>query len=180
MNLEIYFNDAMSYDDYIKLLDKNRTLHDLHYKKFYADSRIDQEEFIKETFNILVITEPWCGDSLALLPIIQKLSERNPTWEIRILLRDKNPELMNHFLTRDVRSIPIFLFLDERFNLITRWGPRPEAAQQIYEDHRTQIESGQITKQDVIKKIRTFYAKDRGQSSLEELKVILKKVLVEK
>ena len=69
---------------------------------------------------------------------------------------------MDQFLSRGVRSIPIFLFLDDQGELRFCWGPRPEATAQIYDNHREQITEGKIEKQEVIKKIRIYYAKDRG------------------
>jgi len=180
MNLKKYYINALSYEAYVQLLNENRPLHELHYKKFNVDNDVAQEPFLKNHYKILVITEPWCGDSLALLPLIRKLSEITTTWDLKILLRDKNLELMDKFLTNGARGIPVFLFLDENFDLITRWGPRPGAAQQIYEKHRTRIENGQILKHDVIKKIRSYYAKDRGKESVAELKSLLEDVLITK
>jgi thiol-disulfide isomerase/thioredoxin len=173
MNLKQYFKSAISYDAYIKLLNGNCTLHDLHYRKFNITSDIAQQPFINNSYRILVITEPWCGDSLALLPIIRKLSKKAKGWDLRIILRDKNPELIDNFLTHNARAIPIFLFLDENYKFLQKWGPRPSIAQQIFDDHREQIQNGEIAKQHVIKKIRAFYAKDRGVNSVAELSELL-------
>ena len=160
---------AMPYQAYIDMLGKKLDLHNLHYKKFSINKEIESIISVFQPLNILVITEPWCGDSLALIPIIRKISEVNVQWEIKVLLRDSNPEIIDQFLTRGVRGIPIFLFLDERGEFLFRWGPRPKAAHNIYEAHREQIETGKIEKQDVIKKIRVYYAKDRGIETLAEL-----------
>jgi len=173
MKLIDYFNNARIYEDYENLLQENLPLHRLHYKKFQiSDTNLS---LIQKTgpIKILVITESFCGDSLALLPIVRKLSEVTDDWEIKIALRDENPNLMDQFLTDGTRSIPIFLFLDFRGELLFKWGPRPQKAQEIYEDHRDQIESGEIEKKSVIKKIRQFYAKDRGNHASDEL---LKKI----
>jgi hypothetical protein len=169
LNYQDEFEKGMSYDEYVSLLSEHLNLHQLHYNKFSVDG--DSQSVIKslKPYKILVITEPWCGDSLALLPIIRKISELNTQWEIKILLRDSNPELMHHFLTHGSRGIPIFLFLDENGELQFKWGPRPKEAAQIFEDHREQIEEGKLERMDVIKKIRTYYAKDRGVTTLAEL-----------
>jgi hypothetical protein len=76
---------------------------------------------------------------------------------------------MDRFLTNGVRGIPVFLFLDERGEFLFRWGPRPKKTAQIFENYREKISSGEIEKQDVIKKIRVYYAKDRGIETLAEL-----------
>jgi hypothetical protein len=175
LNYQDEFEKGMSYDDYVGHLDEHLSLHQLHYNKFLIDE--DSQSIIKslKPYKILIITEPWCGDSLALLPIIRKISELNTQWEIKILLRDSNPDLMDHFLTHGAKGIPVFLFLNETGELKFRWGPRPQKAAKIFEDHRQQINEGKLEKIDVIKKIRAFYAKDRGVTTLAELIGIIEK-----
>jgi thiol-disulfide isomerase/thioredoxin len=169
MNLKNAYTKAVTYDNYVSTLGDNQVLHELHYNKFELPKDLSQENYLNKQYKILVITEPWCGDSLALLPIVRKLYESAKNWQFNILLRDENPEIMDQFLTNGARAIPIFLFLNQNFDLILRWGPRPKAAQQIYEDHRQQIRRGDIKKEDVIRQIRTFYSKDRGVTTINEL-----------
>lgn len=169
LNLTEAFNRAMSYEEYIDSLGDYLSLHRLHYKKLTIDSVFTSKIQEYQSTRILVITEAWCGDSLAILPIIKKVAEINQHWEIKILRRDASSDLMNHFLTNGTKAIPVFLFLDDRGEMLFKWGPRPKAAAEIFENHRESINQGQIEKQDVIKKIRTYYAKDKGKSSLTEL-----------
>jgi thiol-disulfide isomerase/thioredoxin len=160
---------ALPYQEYVDMLGNNLNIHELHYKKFSIDKKIAAKISGYKRLIILIITEPWCGDSLALLPIIRKIAEVNGRWGIKILLRDSNLKIMDQFLSRGVRSIPIFLFLDDQGELLFRWGPRLEVTAQIFENHCEQIAQGKIEKQDVIKKIRVYYAKDRGMKTLTEL-----------
>jgi hypothetical protein len=166
---------AISYQEYVDILEDNLSLHQLHYNKFKID-QVNGEKIEKfKACKILVISEPWCGDSLALLPIIRKISEINNRWEIKILLRDSNLDLMDQFLTRGVRGMPMFLFLNENGDFQFSWGPRPEGATQIFESHREQINDGKIDMKEVIKKIRVYYAKDRGIRTLKELMQLFEK-----
>ena len=169
------FNRAMSYEDYISMLGENLALHQLHYKKFDLPTEIAAELVKIPELKILVITEPWCGDSLALLPVIKKISEVAENWQIRVTLRDKNKDLIDQFLTNGSRAIPIFLFLSRDGYLLFSWGPRPAVAAEIYDAHRAAISNGTIDKQRVLKKIRTFYAKDRGLLTLTEIVNLLRK-----
>jgi len=169
LNYQEEFEKGMSYDDYVGLLDEHLSLHQLHYNKFLIDKKSHSIVESLKPYKILVITEPWCGDSLALLPIIRKISKLNSQWEIRIMLRDSNPKVMDQLLTHGSRGIPIFLFLDGNGDLQFKWGPRPKKAAQIFENHRRQINEGKLEKMDVIKKIRAYYAKDRGVTTLAEL-----------
>ena len=174
LNLSNEFNTAISYKEYIDLLGQYLSLHQLHYNKFVVDENTARIVFGFRSLKILVITEPWCCDSLALLPIIRKLAEINGRWEIKVHLRDSNPDLMNKFLTNGARAIPIFLFLDHQGDVLFKWGPRPKASIEIFEKHREMIKNGQIEKKEVIKKIRAFYAKDRGKTTLVELMMLFK------
>jgi thioredoxin-like negative regulator of GroEL len=174
VNFNTVYSKAMSYNHYVENLGEYASLHHLHYRKFSIEADLISQIRDFKPIKILVITEPWCGDSLALLPIVRKIAEANSQWELRVLRRDDNPEIMENFLTDGTKSIPIFIFLDEQGEIVFKWGPRPKSAYQIFENHREQIKQGYIEKQEVIKKIRTFYAKDRGRSSFRELFEICK------
>ena len=169
MNLISYFNESLDYENYIQLLGENLSLHKLHYRNFEL---INQDLQILEkmpTMNILVISEPWCGDSFALLPIVKKISEANKTWKLKVILRDKNLDLIDNYLTKGGRAIPIFLFLDNNFEFKFKWGPRPQATQNIFEKYRTQINRGDVDKAKILLKIRQYYSKDKGKETSQEI-----------
>lgn len=158
MNLINEFDNAMDLESYLELLGDQKALHDLHFKKAIIPKSPENFDALK----ILVITEPWCGDSTAIIPVLQKIFE-NKNAELKVALRDKNPDLMNRFLTNGKKAIPIVLVISPDGELILRYGPRPEIVQDIFEEHRSDIEAGRIEKKAITRKIRTFYAKDRGQ-----------------
>jgi hypothetical protein len=71
---------------------------------------------------ILVITEDWCGTSLLSVPYAFKLAESDPRLEVRVFLRDENPELMDRYLKHgQYRSIPVVVFLDEGLRELARF-----------------------------------------------------------
>jgi Thioredoxin len=77
---------------------------------------------------LLVITEDWCGTSLAYVPAVAKLVASRPDIEMRIFLRDDNPDVMDQFLKRGVyRSIPVFAFFDDDMNELARFIEQPVA-----------------------------------------------------
>ncbi len=169
MNLKEYFEKALTYDAYVSLLEDNLALHRRHYGKFEITGEDGERIKAMKPVNIIVLTEPWCGDSLAIFPVVRKIAETNGRWEVKVLRRDENPDLMDRFLTRGGRAVPIFLFLSADFSLLFRWGPRPKAAQDIFEQYRDAFKQGKMEKSEVIKKIRNFYARDRGRAILAEL-----------
>ena len=81
----------------------------------------------------LVITEGWCGDAAQIVPVVDAVL-RQSSVEPKVVLRDKNEALMDAHLTNGARAIPVVIFLNDSFEVITQWGPRPAEAQQIVVD----------------------------------------------
>lgn len=70
---------------------------------------------------ILVITEDWCPDSLRTIPPVARLVDGLPNVELRIFLRDANPDVMDRYLKRgQFRAIPVFAVFDEDMHEIGR------------------------------------------------------------
>lgn len=81
----------------------------------------------------MVLTEPWCGDSAFLLPVIAEAAALNEAITLRILLRDDNLDIMDQYLTGGSRSIPKLVVFSEEGEERFTWGPRPEGAAQQYQ-----------------------------------------------
>jgi hypothetical protein len=113
---------------------------------------------------LLVIAEDWCGDASNTVPIIAKLVEMAPGLELRVIPRDENPELMDQYLTNGARSIPIVIALNDNFQEVGHWGPRPAQLQTWVMANR-----GTIPKAELYPQVRTWYARDRGESTLREV-----------
>jgi hypothetical protein len=169
MDLKTYFARGLTPADYEQLLDeKQRGLHELYRKR--ATIAPEEIERVKSAgpLRVLVITEPWCGDSLAILPVVLALFHAAGR-EVRIALRDKNPELIDRYLTHGGRAIPIAVVLDDAGSERFHWGPRPAPAQAIVEEHREAIAAGTVQRVDVHKKVRAFYARDHGKTIVREI-----------
>lgn len=117
----------------------------------------------------LVITEPWCGDSSQSLPVMAKLAELNPNIDFRIILRDKNPDIMNQFLTNGTKSIPLLIIFDENGNQIGKWGPRPKDAVKLFAEGKAQG----LVKDDILVNLHAWYGKNKGQQIQEEIAELL-------
>lgn len=168
MELREYFDIGLTVDAYTQLLNDDQTdLHKLYERR--ADINETHLAAIKAggTHNILVVTEPWCGDSLAIFPVIAKLFTEAGC-EIRVIQRDEHTDLIDQFLTHGGRAIPIVIVLDEAFNERFHWGPRPAPAQAIVMDHKAAIAARETDKADVNKKVRGFYARDHGKAIVSE------------
>ena len=146
MELREYFSIGLTVDAYTQLLDADQTdLHKLSERRAKIDETVVETIRAAGTHHILVITEPWCGDSLAIFPTVAKLFMAAGC-EIRVIRRDEQPELIDDFLTNGGRSIPIVIVLDEAFNERFHWGPRPAPAQQIVMESKAAIAKAAINK----------------------------------
>ena len=119
----------------------------------------------------MAITEDWCGDSAQNLPYIAQFIKCNPKIDLRIVLRDANPDIMDLYLTHGKsRSIPKIVAFDQNGNELFQWGPRPKAAQQLVEDAKAAGKS----KDEFIEELHLWYGKNRGKDIEEEFKEIVK------
>ena len=77
---------------------------------------------------LLVITEDWCGTSLVYVPAVAALAASDPGIDLRVFLRDANPDIMDQYLKRGLyRSIPVFAFFDDDMNELARFVEQPLA-----------------------------------------------------
>jgi len=120
----------------------------------------------------LVLAEAWCGDVAQNIPIVQKIVGLNPNWQMRLVWRDENLDLMNLYLTNGGISIPKVVLLDaQSFEELAVWGPRPEPAQQMVIAYKK--DNRGLSYMDFVKEVQLWYAKDRGETLQREWKKIL-------
>lgn len=121
----------------------------------------------------IVLLESWCGDGAQTIPVLNKLAELSPKIELRILLRDENPGIMDLFLTNGSRSIPKLILTDENLNVLCTWGPRSKVAAKIMEDYKK--EHGRIDDQ-IKKELQIWYNRDKGQEIISEISCMQKQL----
>lgn len=118
---------------------------------------------VPPSIRLLVLAEDWCGDAANTVPVIQKWAEAAGV-PLRILKRDEHLALMDRYLTNGSRSIPIVIALDEGFEELGHWGPRPAELQAWVVAHK-----GTMDKSARYKEVRRWYARDRGETTLREV-----------
>ena len=131
---------------------------------------IEKVEAIKTPINWVVLSEGWCGDAAQNLPIINKIADLNDNINLRIVLRDEHPELMDQFLTNGGRAIPKLIHIEDDFSKIESWGPRPTVATKMVADYKA--EHGSITPE-FKKDLQVWYNKDKGLSTVEDMMAFL-------
>jgi hypothetical protein len=126
---------------------------------------------LKKGHTLLVISEGWCGDAAQILPVINLLAETNPQLDLRIVLRDDNPELMDEYLTNGGRSIPKLILVEkDSFTPRASWGPRPHGAVQLIAEYKEKF--GGIT-DEVKTALQKWYLQDKGHSTMQEIILLL-------
>ncbi|GGJ99728.1 thioredoxin [Lentibacillus kapialis] len=135
MNLNQWFEKGMDPDIYIESMDENKE-NLLHiYDNFTPPAHEDFiERLAKKNLRVIVLTEDWCGDAMLNIPILLHIVER-ADMPVKFLLRDQNLELMDQYLTNGKsRSIPIFIFIDDKGNEVAKWGPRADKIQEFVDE----------------------------------------------
>jgi len=127
-------------------------------------NRLDQ---VDEEWIWLVLTEAWCGDAAQSLPIINKMADVSDNITLRLILRDENLDLMDQFLQNGrSRSIPKLICIKaDTHEVVGDWGPRPQEAQELYDDLRSDSERPY---QEVAERLHKWYADDKAHAIQKE------------
>ncbi len=136
-----WFEKGMSSQDYIDAMRTNKDELQTVYDRFHIREEDEErlEDLAEKNFQVIVLTEDWCGDAMLNVPILLKICEQTK-YEVRMLLRDDNLELMDQYLTNGTaRAIPIFIFIDAEGNEQAVWGPRAPQIQQLVDEKRAKL-----------------------------------------
>lgn len=140
-------------------------------KTLKLDPKVEKTlQNLKSNQTWLVISEGWCGDAAQILPIIKLMSEASKNIDLKLVFRDENEELIHLFLTNGAKSIPKLLVLDESFNLINHWGPRPEGAKNLIIEYKA---NHGIVDEAAKTALQKWYLDDKGISTMKEIVAIL-------
>jgi len=160
------FLQGMTFQQYLDQMgtNKEKFMEFLREVKIRPEDREALKKFGKK-LNVLVITEDWCGDALYNVPVLGKLVEGNPNVEVRVFLRDKNPDLMDQYLNQGTyRSIPVFAFFDENMNEIARFIERPPKVTEVIDKKMLEVRRG----------LRTEHLEEWRQAVVDEVRGLLK------
>lgn len=159
------FEAGERFRDYLSTVQAHQTLWHQIYER--AELPWDIREVaapIRGTWHFLVLAEDWCGDAVHVLPYLARLEEAFPNFHLRILSREENPDLMDSHLTNGTRSIPVVMILDDDFDEVAWWGPRPAPLQELF-----LREIKPLPKAERFPRVRAWFARDRGRTTLKEI-----------
>ena len=125
------FAQGLTFAAYLAQMRTNKE----RFEKRMADAELtpaDREAIRGRKLRILVITEDWCGDALVGFPALARLVDDAPNVEMRVFLRDANPDVMDQYLKRGLyRTIPVFVFFDEQMNELARFMERQDVVTEL-------------------------------------------------
>ena len=128
------FAQGMTFPEYLDQMRTNKE----RFVRFMREATISDEDRralrrLGPGLRVLVITEDWCGDALYSFPALARLVEGEPDVEMRVFLRDKNPDVMDQYLKRGTfRTIPVFVFFDERMDELARFMERQDVVKELH------------------------------------------------
>lgn len=182
--------NAYDYEEYREMIDtlleqgkttgENHSESMLHYTKMnvHRMRRLDKQSELKDELveslqNVdrqliwLTLTEGWCGDAAQIIPVIQKMADQTKKIQARYILRDKNLDIMDQFLTDErSRSIPKLICLDAKtLEVLGDWGPRPEEAQKLFKNLK---ESYEYSSRERAERLHKWYTEDKTDSVQDE------------
>jgi hypothetical protein len=130
-------------------------------------------EHLNKKLIFLVITEGWCGDAAQNVPVFSFMENISSNIELKLLLRDENPELIDKYLTNGARAIPKLICLEkDTLKELFVWGPRPEPCQKIMLEMKAKNADSKVKAE----AIHLWYARDKTATLQKEILELLKSV----
>jgi len=130
----IRFEQGLTYTDFLAQAAVNRD----KFEQNYNHSVLTEEDlsFFRKAATLphgprklLAIAEAWCGDVYRELPTAVRIAEASGM-ELRIFLRDQNPDIMDEFVSNGgkSRAIPVFVFYTADTKYIAHFTERSASA----------------------------------------------------
>jgi hypothetical protein len=128
------FEQGLSYGDFLASATVNRD----KFEQNYRNPVLTEEDLIffrkaselpEGPRKMVAIAEAWCGDVYRELPTAVRIAE-SARIDLRIFLRDENPDIMDEFLSNNgkSRAIPVFVFYTANTKYITHFTERSASA----------------------------------------------------
>lgn len=132
-----------------------------------SEENIAKLKSLKKKYIWLVLAEGWCADSSQILPVLNKMAHESGKIDLKIVLPEENEDLMDLFLTDDVRKIPKLIIVDkESGDVYGSWGPMPKGASDLVKQYK---EKNGFIDEAAKTDLQTWYLKDKGISTQNEL-----------
>jgi len=163
------YQAAPTFSEFLEKVRNRRDLwHQIYARARVPDELLERARALPGRWRLLALAEDWCGDGTGTLPFLARLAEAVPNLEMKVLSRDENPDLMNAHLSNGKRSMPVVMVLDEEYREVGWWGSRPSPLQELFD-----AELHGLPKEDRFARLRAWYARDRGRTTLDEILALI-------
>jgi len=128
------FDQGLTYKDFLAAATVNRDKFEQNYENPVLTE--DDLAFFRKSSELpdgprklLAIAEAWCGDVYRELPSAVRIAE-SAGMDVRVFLRDENPDIMDEFLSNNgkSRAIPVFVFYTADTKYIAHFTERSASA----------------------------------------------------
>jgi len=123
------FATGMTWKDYVAQMgDTQARTEDNSAKSVLTEEERKFFSGVSHVRHVLMLAENWCGDVHRNSPLIAHICEAMSNCDLRVFLRDQNPDLRDALLNNGYQSIPVVVFFDKDWNEVGRWIERAHAA----------------------------------------------------
>lgn len=119
---------------------------------------------IKNKMSWILITEPWCGDSAPIFPFLERLASLNDKIHLSINLRDGEDSMIDNYLSKGSKSIPILIVRDYEGNDLFKWGSRSKDLQLLVDE----LKKSDLSTEDQKIAQQKWYNQDKGKAFQDE------------
>jgi hypothetical protein len=135
------FASGLTYAEYKQGMTRNRERFEAHERtNVIPDEDVAAFAALPRSLHVAVLTEDWCSDAVATLPLLAELATRSGRLDVRIFYRDQTLDLMDTHLKRGkFRSIPTFIFYDSDWNEVGAWLEKPALIDELRARLRLEI-----------------------------------------
>ncbi len=149
---------------------KNDILMDTYDQSYQVSENLKNVLAMAPSATWLVITEGWCGDAAFNIPMFAAIEKAMPEKvSLKLFLRDSNLDLIDANLTDGGRSIPKLIILNEDYEVLGHWGPRPAPLQMLMKDWKNEG----LHLKEIIPKVKDWYDADATITLQAELAAII-------
>jgi hypothetical protein len=134
------FQAATTFDQYVDLMKVNKE----QMQKFTDEVEISDEDLKfwrgRGKLNVYVLTYDGCGDALYNIPVLAKIAKPGPNVDLRVVQRDENLDVMDQYKNQGLyRSVPTFVFMDEKLDEVGTLKERAESMTQVMEAEQLKV-----------------------------------------
>jgi hypothetical protein len=164
MDFAPLWNEALTFADFVAAAaPQHRPL----WEGIYRTARVPEWALTgpREPRKLIAMVEDWCIDTSSTIPVLARWAEAVPGLSLRLIRRDEHPAVMDRYLTRGARAIPVVIVLGPDHRELAHWGPYPAPLAEWVKEHKPPA----LPKDEFVKGKRIWYARDHGETTIREL-----------